>query len=112
MIAIYHSYAVSHIKNFSSQVALNLPTKKEEIGLVNFFKNKEIEIVFVDKFLLDIDNNSAFDLSLIELSGDTGRSKIMYIKYFSEITDRILKSNNFYKIDESEKLMVFKRGAK
>ncbi len=116
MLSLHDSYlpficGFSH-RNFSSQVALNLPTKKEEIGLVNFFKNKEIEIVFVDKFLLDTNNNSAFDLSLIELSGETGRSKIMYIKYFSKITDRILKSNNFYKIDESEKLMVFKRGAK
>tara|TARA_Y100000768_G_scaffold388227_1_gene382903 strand:+ start:9114 stop:10808 length:1695 start_codon:yes stop_codon:yes gene_type:complete len=96
-------------KNYSTQVALNLPTKKEENELIEYFMNNDIEFIFVDKLLLDIDKNSEFDLNIIKLSGPVGVDRIIHLKYFSEITKKIVKKYNYKIKDEGEKIVVFVR---
>ena len=96
-------------KNYSTQVALNLPTKKEENELMEYFMNNDIEFIFVDKLLLDIDKNSEFDLNIIKLSGPVGVDRIIHLKYFSEITKKIVRKYNYKIKDEGEKIVVFVR---
>ena len=96
-------------KNYSMQVGLNLPTKKEERELISYYEKTSVETIFVDNLLLNIEENSEYDLTLIQVSSIVGIDKIIHLKYFSDLVKKIITKYDYRLIEKGKKLSVFKR---
>ena len=54
-------------------------------------------------------NFAASNVDEVKLSGPVGVDRIVHLKYFSEITKKILRKYNYKIKDEGEKIVVFVR---
>ena len=58
---------------------------------------------------LNIEENSEYDLTLIQVSSIVGIDKIIHLKYFSDLVKEIITKYDYRLIEKGKKLSVFKR---
>ena len=73
------------------------------------YEKTSVETIFVDNLLLNIEENSEYDLTLNQVSSIVGIDKIIHLKYFSDLVKEIITKYDYRLIEKGKKLSVFKR---